>query len=143
MTGGMGISLVSVLAATVAGWVFGAVWYGALFSRQWMAAAGLTPEKINGPSGRPSPVPFVISFVLEFVMAYVLAVLFLHTAKDGITLGAALAAAFFLWLGFVFTTMAINHRYTMQPWSLTAIDGGHFLGVMLIQAGILALLGVK
>lgn len=139
----MGISLVSVLAAAVASWVFGAIWYGALFSKPWMNAAGLTEERIKGPSGRPSPAPFVISFLLELVMAFVLAVLFLHLAKEGIALGAALAGAFFLWLGFVFATMTVNHRYSLAPWSLTAIDGGHWLGVLLIQAAVLALMGVR
>ena len=136
----LGISLVSLFAATAAGWMFGAIWYGAIFQKRWMAAAGLTEERIKGPTGRPSPVPYVISFVLELVMAFVLAMLFMHLAKDGIKLGAALGGAFFLWLGFVFTTMTVNHRYSLAPWSLTAIDGGHWLGVLMIQAAVLALL---
>ena len=137
----MNVSIVAVIAAAAAGFIFGALWYGFLFPRQWMAAAGLTEERIRGASGRPSPVPYAISIVLALVMAYVLAVLFAHTAKDGITLGAALASAFFLWLGFVFTTMTVNHRFSLAPWSLTAIDGGHWLGVLLIQSAVLALAG--
>ena len=138
----MGASLGTILLATAAGWIFGAIWYGALFSRHWMAAAGLTEERIRGSTGRPSPMPFIISFLLEFVMALVLAVLFAHTAKSGLTLGAALASAFFLWLGFVATTQTINHRYSMAPWSLTFIDCGHWLGVLLIQAAVMALVGL-
>lgn len=141
MQAAMGASLVTILVATVAAWVFGAVWYGVL-GKQWMAAAGLTEDQIKGESGRPSPVPFVISFVLEFVMAYVLAVLFLHVTGEGLSLSTALSAAFFLWLGLVATTLTINHRYAMQPWSLTVIDGGHWLGVLLVMAAVMALMGL-
>ena len=141
MDAALGASLITILAATAASWIFGAVWYGVL-SRQWQAAAGLDESRIKGPDGKVSPVPFVISFVLEFVMAYVLATLFMHIAKGTPALGEAIAGAFFLWLGFVITTLTVNHRYGMQPWSLTLIDGGHWLGVLVIQAAVMALIGL-
>ena len=137
----MGASLVTILAATIAGWIFGAVWYGSL-SKPWMAASGISEEEIRGESGKPSPVPYVISILLEFIMAYVLAVLFLHMADGTPSLGTALASAFFIWLGFIATTQTINHRYSLKPWSLSLIDGGHWLGVLLIQAAIMALMGL-
>lgn len=142
MEAAMGASLITILTATVASWLFGALWYGTL-SKAWMAASGLTEEQIRGSSGKPSPLPYIISLVLEFLMAYMLAVLLLHTAPDrDFSLGGALFAAFMIWLGFVFTTLTINHRYSLQPWSLTVIDGGHWLGVLLIQAAVMALMGL-
>jgi len=142
MEAAMGASLVTILAATVAGWIFGAAWYGGL-ARQWMAAAGLTEGDIKGPGGKPSPVPYIISIFCEFVMAYMLAVLLLHTSPTGgFSYGQALLAAFLLWLGFIATTQIVNHRYSMKPWSLTFIDGGHWLGVVLIQASVMVLMGV-
>lgn len=141
MQAAMGASLLTILVATVAAWLFGAAWYGIL-GKQWMAAANLSEEKIKGPSGRPSPVPFILSFILEFVMAYVLAVLFLHITGEGLALGTALSAAFFVWLGFIATTLTINHRYGMQKWSLTVIDGGHWLGVLLVMAAVMTVMGL-
>lgn len=142
MEAAMGASLVTIMAATIASWIFGAAWYGLLASR-WMSAAGLTEEQIRGPSGKPSPLPYLISVILEFIMAYMLAVLLAHTSPDkSIGLGTALIAAFLIWLGFVFTTLTVNHRYSLQPWSLTLIDGGHWLGVLLIQAAVMALIGL-
>ena len=140
----MGASLVTILAATAAAWIFGSVWYGTL-ARPWMAAAGFTDEMMKQNSAKPALVkasPFIISFILEFVMAYMLAVMLRHTAPDGFSLGGALAGAFFLWLGFIITTMTINHRYHFQKWSLTFIDGGHWLGVMLVMAAVMALMGL-
>lgn len=141
MQAAMGASLVTILVATIASWIFGSIWYGAL-GKRWMAATGLSEEDIKGKSGKVDPSPFIISFILEFVMAYVLAVLLLHTSDGAFSLSSALMAAFILWLGFVFTTQTINHRYSMKPWSLTLIDNGHWLGVMLIQALVMAVMGL-
>ncbi len=142
MEAALGASLVTIITATVAGWIFGALWYGTL-SKQWMAASGLTEEQIRGSSGKPSPLPYIISIFAEFIMAYMLAVLLLHTSADGsFSLGTALFSAFLIWLAFVFTTLTVNHRYSLQPWSLTFIDGGHWLGVLLIQAAVMAFMGL-
>ncbi len=141
MEAAMGASLVTIIVATIASWIFGALYYGAL-ANPWMAAAGITEDDIRGESGRPSPRPYVISIICEFVMAYMLAVLLLHTSTSGFTLASALFSAFLLWLAFVFTTQLVNHQYSIKPFSLTVIDSGHWLGVMLIQAAVMALMGL-
>ena len=46
-----------------------------------------------------------------------------------------------LWLGFVLTTIVINNAYTFRRFTLTVIDSGHWLGVLLIIGGILGWLG--
>jgi hypothetical protein len=141
MEAAMGASLLTILVATIASWVFGAVWYGTL-AKPWMAASGVTEDDVKGPNGKPSPVPYIISIICEFVMAYLLAVLLLHTSDGSFTLGTALFSAFLIWLGFVFTTQLVNHQYSMRPFALTMIDGGHWLGVLLIQATVMALMGL-
>jgi hypothetical protein len=39
--------------------------------------------------------------------------------------------------GFVITTMAVNHAFQGARGSLTLLDGGHWLGVLLVQGAIL------
>lgn len=136
-----GLNAWMLLVAAAVSYVFGAVWYMAL-SKPWMAAAGLTKERIEG-SGR-SPVPFVIAFLAQLLMAWLLAGLLLHMAKAGLpgTLRNGMITAFFVWAGFVLTTLVVNHRFQMQPWALTFIDGGHWLGVLLIQGALLGLWGL-
>lgn len=141
MEAAMGASLLTILTATVASWIFGAVWYGAL-AKPWMAATGLSEADIKQGSGVSNALPFIISFIAEFVMAYMLAVLLLHTSTDGFSLGSAVLAAFLIWLAFIFTTLTVNHRYGMRPWSLTFIDGFHWLGVLVIQALVMVLMGL-
>ena len=55
---------------------------------------------------------------------------------------AGIISGFLLWLGFVITTMAVNHTFQGARRSLTLIDGGHWLGVLLIQGAILGWWGI-
>lgn len=131
-----------IVVAAGASYVFGALWYMAL-SKPWMAAANLSEEKIKGDGG-PSPGPFVIALLAQLMMAWMLAGLLLHMAKGGLpgTLTNGMITAVFVWAGFVATTLTVNHRFQMQPWALTVIDGGHWLGVLLIQGALLGLWGL-
>ena len=127
--------------AAFATFLFGWLWYMTL-SKPWMAAAGLTEEKIRGAG--MSPAPLVVTFVAQLVMAWMLAGLLLHFAKAGIpaTMRNGAMVGAFVWLGFVATTLAVNHRFQMRPWSLTFIDGGYWLGVLLIQGALLGSWGL-
>ncbi|WP_346912310.1 DUF1761 domain-containing protein [uncultured Roseibium sp.] len=127
-----GINLVSVAAAAVVSFVFGAVWYG-LLGKAWMEAAGLTKEET-----RPNPKTFVVTFLCQLLMAFVLAGVIYHTGET--TLKTGLISAVLIWLGFVATTQIVNHRFQGAPWSLTLIDGGHWLGVLLIQGVVIGLI---
>jgi len=129
------------LAAAVS-FLFGGVWYG-LLAKPWMTAAKLTEAEIKGTGG-PSATPFVITFIAQVVMAWMLAGLILHLAKAGVAanLRNGMITAAFIWLGFVATTLVVNHRFQMKSWALTLIDGGHWLGVLLIQGAILGAWGL-
>jgi hypothetical protein len=47
-----------------------------------------------------------------------------------------------VWLGFVATTLVVNNTFQGAKRSLTYIDSGHWLGVLLLQGAIIGLLGV-
>ena len=135
-----GMNYLAVIAAAVAAWLFGAVWYMTL-SKPWMAASGWKSEAdMLGPSGKVSPLPFVIAFAAELVMAYFLAGLIAHLGE--VTVWRAVVTAFFVWLAFVITTLVVNHRFGRQTWMLTAIDGGHWLGVLLVLGLVIGLFGI-
>lgn len=137
----MKIDWMAIIAATTASWVFGAVWYGVL-SKQWMAAIGFTNADMAGPDGKPKVpvVPMILSLVAEFVMALILAGVIAHTAKKGVTISSGALVGAICWLGFVITTLATNHAYGKARPMLTVIDGGHWLGVLLIQGVVLGAL---
>ena len=132
-----GMNYTAIVAAAVAGFLFGGAYYG-LLSKQWMAAADLTPED-TAKTGLT--VPLIISGIALLVMAWVLAGIIGHLGR--VTVRNGLISGAFCWLGFVVTTMAMNHAYQGAKRSLTLIDAGHFLGVLLIQGAIIGWFGVR
>ena len=135
-----GLSLFAIVLAAVVSFMFGWLWYGILFPKQWMAAAGKTEADLKAQGG-PTPTPFVISFVALLVMAWVLAGVIGHLGTGAITLRSGVIAGALMWLGFVATTLAVNHTFQGAKPILTLLDGGHWLGVLLLQGAVIGWLG--
>ena len=131
-----GMNYLAILAAAVAAFAFGAVYYTAL-SKPWIRAARLRREEM-----KMSPVPFVTSFVAELVMAWILAGVIGHLGVGQVTFWNGVISAAFIWVGFIATTIAVNHRYQGFGWDLTIIDALHWLGVTLIMGAIIGWFGV-
>jgi hypothetical protein len=129
------VNWLAVIVAAVVAWLFGAVWYMGL-SKTWLNAAKLDPATM-----KRSALPFVISFVAELVMALVLTLVVGAITGGEPNPVAGLLFGFVLWLGFIATTLTANHRYQGFGWTLTLIDAGHWLGVMLIIGAIIGWFG--
>jgi hypothetical protein len=127
-----GISYLAVIVAAVVAYVFGAFWYMVL-AKHWINAAGLTEPP------KPALGPFVTAFVAQLVIAYFLAGLIGHLGD--VTVTRSLTTAFFVWLPFVLAPMIVNHRFQGSTWRLTVIDGGHWLGVLLLMGLVIGLIG--
>ena len=134
-----GTNHLAIVAAAAASFLFGGVWYGML-SQPWMRAIGKSDAEIKN-TGRSMPLLFSITIIAQIVMAWVLAGLMGHLAGGQVTIRTGLITAALVWLGFIATTLAVNHGYQGSRWSLTAIDGGHWLGVLLIQGIVIGLFG--
>jgi hypothetical protein len=139
-----GINYVAVLVAAVAGWLSGAVWYGAL-GKAWVAAQGKTMDAFRAEQAAKigklsAQLPFILAFAAALLMAWVLAGMIGHlgavTLKNGVISGA------FAWAGFVATTTVVNNAFTGRRFMLTAIDGGHWLAVLIVMGAIVGAWGV-
>lgn len=130
------INWIGVIIATVISMAIGAAWYSAL-AKSWIAANGFTDEQIKSVEANDTPIIYVFAALSHLVMAIVLSGVIFHSAGSEITIGDGLLTAFLIWLGFVLTSMTVNHRFQFKPWSLTVIDSGHYLMVMLAQGAIL------
>jgi hypothetical protein len=135
-----GVNYLAIVIAAVVAWLAGAVWYMSL-GRFWIAGLGITPEKMQEAKNRPGAfLPFIYAFVAELIMAWVLAGVLGHlgavTVRSGIISGA------FCWLGFVITTILVNNSFAMRDWRLLAIDGGHWLVVLLLMGAVIGAVGV-
>ncbi len=131
-----GMNYVAVIVAAIASFLFGALWYGAL-SRPWMEAVGKSADELSNAS--PA---MLIAAVCQLVMAFVLAGLIGHLGEGQVTTMNGIISGAFVWAGFVLTTLATNHAFQDGNWKLAMIDGGHWLGVLLLQGAIIGWMGV-
>lgn len=129
------VNYLAVIVAAIAGFGVGAIWYGLLFSKQWIAATGMTMEQMQRSGGR-SMIPFVLSIIACLIMAIILSA---FAAPATIARGAA--AGFLAWLGFVVTTITVNYAYPGRKIELTVLDSGHWLAVMVVMGAILGAFG--
>lgn len=133
-----GINYVAVIIATLAGFGLGAVWYMVL-GGAWMHALGKTRDELR-PEGSARVLPFVIALVALFVMALMLAGLMGHLGD--VTIRGGVISGLFVWVGFVITTIGVNHAFSGAKPMLTLIDGGHWLAVLLVQGAVIGAFGV-
>lgn len=129
------MNYLAILVAALAGFIFGAVYYG-LVSKPWMRAGRIDPVQ-----ARPGPALLAITFISELIMAFVLAGLIAHLGPGAVTVQNGIVSGFFVWLGFTVTTMAVNHRYQAYGWDLTLIDGAHWLGVAVVMGAVIGWFG--
>ncbi len=137
-----GINYIAILVAAVAAWLVGAAWYMS-FSKIWMAALGFTAGRMEAfKKERGAPLPFIYAFAANLIMAWVLAGLIGHLGPGQVTVKNGVISGAFCWLGFVFTTMLVNHSFARRDWRLLWIDGGHWLVVLAVMGGIIGAMGV-
>lgn len=132
-----GINYLAVGGAGAAGFIVGAIWYTTL-SKQWLKATGLNEE-----DAKPAPFLFINALICQLVMAWVLAGVLGHLGDAQVTLSNGLISGAFIWFGFVLTTQLVNHRFQRQPWSLSLIDCGHWLAVLLVQGAVIGFIGLN
>jgi hypothetical protein len=107
----------AVVVSAVVYWLLGAVWYGILFSKPWMALEQMTAEK----AGSMNPVlPYIITFALNILIAFVLAQI--CTWRNANTAARGAAVGILLWIGFIGPVNYTTYMYEMRPMKLFAIN---------------------
>ncbi len=106
----------AVFIAAIAYWLLGAVWYGVLFSKPWMALENISIEQAKSMN----PVlPYVITFVLNLLIAYALAQICIW--RNANTVGRGASVGVLLWIGFIGPITYTTYMYEMRPKELFAI----------------------
>jgi hypothetical protein len=120
------MEVLSVLAAALAAFAFGAVWYMSM-SKAWIAAAELQcedkgrPTRGEGHEGGSSPMPFVIGLIAMVLVAGMMRHLL---AASGVTsIGGGAVAGFGIGAFFITPWVAMNYAFAMRKPALTVIDG--------------------
>jgi len=113
------ISLVATLVATVAGFVLGALWYGPLFGKTWMAAGGFTQDQLRRDVN--AGVAYGLTFVLGLVASFVFGLFLGPHPSLALGVGAGASAG----LCWVATALATNYLFEGRRPALTFINGGY------------------
>jgi hypothetical protein len=124
-----------ILAAGLAGWIFGAIWYTAL-GKPWQRALGLNPDDCKDkkmPMG-----PMVASFLVAVVMSAVLYQLLTNLGVMGLMPSAI--AGLTLGAGLLLTSTLVNNMFQQRSFILTVIDGGHWTLALVIESVVIALM---
>jgi hypothetical protein len=133
---GTEIHWLAVLAASVAGFLVGGLWYGPLFGKAWQAARGLSDETLK--SGANMPLIFGLTFVLNVVSAFVLDHTLGTYGDPDMSLSLMIAGG--IALGFVIPAMGVNYLFSRMSLRLFLIDAGYWLVIYCLMGAILDLL---
>jgi hypothetical protein len=131
----MGNPLVAILVAGLAGWIFGAIWYGVL-GRAWQRAQAKDPESCKDQ--KMPLVPLVISLLTAIIMSALLYQLLSNLGVLGV--GPAALAGLTIGVGFLGTSILVNNMFQQKSFMLTAIDAGHWVLAVVVEAVALSLM---
>jgi surface polysaccharide O-acyltransferase-like enzyme len=122
----------AVFISAIAYWLLGAVWYGVLFSKPWMALENISVEQAKSMN----PVlPYVITFVLNLLIAYALAQICIW--RNANTIGRGASVGVLLWIGFVGPITFTTYMYEMRPKELFAINEFFSLAGLVLMGAII------
>ncbi|MFY0681945.1 MAG: DUF1761 domain-containing protein [Thalassovita sp.] len=116
------MELLNVLAAAIASYAFGAVWYMTL-AKPWMAASGVAVGDDGQPKNRANPIPYIVSIICTIIVAGMMRHVFSLAGIDSADKG--LIAGLGIGLFLVMPWIATNYTFADRPKALILIDGGY------------------
>lgn len=128
------ISLIGIIAATVASFVLGGLWFTAFFGRAYSAALG----RVHDPKAKPAPLLILGPAVWSLITAVATAVLMASLGIE--TLTGALGLGVFLGIGFLAATTintGINPNIP-NPMLYGAVSGAYHLAAGVVIAVVLS-----
>lgn len=111
------LNWLAIAVAALAGFVTGGLWYGPLFGKAWMRAAGLAEEQLRV---RPLAPIYGATVLLNLVAAVSLAMF-----VGGGDLRFGLFAGFMTGATFVATALGVTFLFEGRPLRLWLIDAGY------------------
>lgn len=133
-----GLNVVAVVAAAVAFYVLGYVWYAYIFSDAWHTAIAMTPEQTSAAT---TPMWLAVGALITIVQ--VVGIALVLKWRNAATLTAAVGTTAVIWLAFALPIVAYAYVYMpAHSEMLLAIDGAHLLVGWGLSAAILSLLKV-
>ena len=131
------MSVFSVIAAGLAAWIFGAVWYSVL-AKPWVAASGVATDENGRPANQKNPVPYIISIVSAIIVAGMMRHSFNLSGIDSV--GKGLLSGFGIGAFLAAPWIATNYGFAGRPAQLIVIDAGYAIFGCTVIGVVLTLL---
>ena len=132
------VNYAAILAASIASFILGMLWYGLFFRKPWIQLMGFDKKKLkeakNNSMAKMHIITFLSGVVLNFVLAHIIGF-----AQVG-TIIEALGVGFLVWIGFVATLMLGTVLWEGKPIKLYVINVLYYLFSFLIASAILFLI---
>lgn len=130
-----GLNSLGVIAASIAFYFVGFLWYGILFPDLWMQGSGYVAEQFEGQS----PVWMVGGFLITIMQVIGIGVVLRW--RGAADIGGAVKAIALLWLLLALPFCHYHYLYgPIHDAGLLMVDASHFLVGWVISAVILSLL---
>lgn len=129
------INYLAVVAAAVASFVLGFLWYGPIFGKQWMVLSGINPDKPQKGMMKMMVMSFIGSFLMSYAFAHSL--VFANTYLNASGIFAALMGAFWTWLGFIAPVTLSSVLWEGKPWKLWILNNAFYLVSLSVMGTIL------
>ncbi len=124
------------IAAAVAAFIIGGLWYGPLFGMKWAKYMGMTKAHMEYAKNKGMAKLYFFNFIGTLITASILGGLVFSLGFDVM---GAIGLAIWLWLGFmVFTTLLGSLLWENKPTGLFWINSIYWLITFVVMAGILA-----
>lgn len=125
------MEFIIVIGAGLIGYVFGAVWYGAL-GRKWQAAVGLSAEEVKPANSAGA---YVCALIANIIIAGMMRHIFATSGVFGVGLGAISGLGLGLFIAGSY--LMLNYTFAKRPMSLRLIDIGHAAGSATVMGAFL------
>ncbi|MFQ5529606.1 MAG: DUF1761 domain-containing protein [Gemmatimonadota bacterium] len=130
------INYVAVLVAALSVFALGALWYGPLFGKAWLASQVASTEDLEAASGSKAQT-FGLSLAAYFVMALALGMFVFLINPPDLSRGLWLAAV--VCVGFALPGTLTSVVYSANRMTLFWINGGYQVVSFLLMGAILTL----
>src|SRR5262245_26927228 len=136
------VNWLAVLAAVVAAFIFGWLWYGPLFGKKW-AALNKFPTDM-----KPDPKVMMRGMILMVIGTFLTAYTIVYVSDvwrpsvwggtgDAAAYVYALATAFWVWIGFYVPMLLGGVAWEGKPWALFALNASYSFLMLLLIAMII------
>jgi hypothetical protein len=116
------MEILNVIVAAVAGFVFGALWYG-YFSKSWMEESGVAVGEDGKPANNADPMPYIMGLVAMLLVAGMMRHVF--ELSNITSLGKGLVSGLGIGLFMAAPWLMICYGFAGRSRKLVLIDSGY------------------